>query len=385
MIDHLLVDIFLGKEEAGEIEDQEEEVMVREEVGVQEGEDRVDLVPPIRKRKILNEEERIEVISMSSKGLTNRAIAKQMKVSHQSIGTILQRWKTCGMVKDRKRSGRRRSTDRITDRQMVRIATKDRFITADEIRQRIGVPVSLSTVIRRLKEKGLKSRFATKKPLISERNRKKRLEWCKKHEQWTVDDWSKVLFSDESPFWVRCKRAKRAWSKRGEGLRPETCQATVKHGVKINVWGCFAAHGVGELYLVDGILEQKQYRQILEDYMLPSAENLFPNDEEWIFQQDNDPKHTANATKDWFRTNIYREVKVLDWPAQSPDLNPIENLWSILDQNLKDRKSNTEDELFTVLKKGWSELSQNCLQNLVESMPRRIKACIENKGLATKY
>jgi transposase len=144
-----------------------------EEVGVQDAEDRVDLVPPIRKRKILTEEQRVEVISMSAEGLSNLAIAKQMKVSHQSIGTILQRWNTCRLVRDRKRSGRRRKTDRRTDQRMVRIATKNRTITADEIRKSIDVPVSLTTVRSRLNEGGLKSRFATKKPLITEINRKK--------------------------------------------------------------------------------------------------------------------------------------------------------------------------------------------------------------------
>ena len=384
LIDHLLVDIFLGEEEAGEIEDQAENEEHMEEVGVQDDEDRVDLVPPIRKRKILTEEQRVSVISMSAKGLSNRAIGKKMKVSHQSIGRILQRWNTDGLVKDRKRSGRRRKTDTRTDLRMVRIAKKDRSITTEEIRKNIGAQVCSRTISNRLKEGGLKSRIATKKPLISEINRKKRLEWCKAHQHWTYEQWSKVLFSDESPFSVRCKRARRIWVTPKEGLSYKNCQATVKHGKKINVWGCFAADGVGNLCQVNGILEQKQYRDILLKHMIPSAGKLFDvaNGEKWIFQQDNDPKHTADLTEEWF---YGFRVTVLDWPAQSPDLNPIENLWSELDRRLKDRKTNTKEDLFRVLEEGWNNLPKEYLKKLVESMPRRIKACIKNKGFATKY
>jgi hypothetical protein len=101
-----------------------------------------------------------------------------------------------------------------------------------------------------------------------------------------------------------------------------------------------------------------------------------------MFQQDNDPKHTATINRNYMAGNI----RCLDrWPAQSSDLNPIENLWSIIDQRLRDRTCNNEDDLFTIIEEGWKSLEPALLTSLVDSMPRRCEAAIDSKGSATKY
>jgi hypothetical protein len=208
-----------------------------------------------------------------------------------------------------------------------------------------------------------------------------RLEWCHERKNWTIEQWRKILWSDESPYVLRYAKRFRVWRMHNERYNPQVCRATVKHDKKINVWGCFAAHGVGKLYRVEGILDAKGYHSILQRQMKPSMNQLFP-DKNSFFQQDNDPKHTANINKSYLRRY---EVPTLPWPSQSPDLNPIENLWSILDDRVKNRVPNSEKELFQVLEEAWNNLPVALLTSLVDSMPRRVAAVIQNKGFATKY
>lgn len=156
---------------------------------------------------------------------------------------------------------------------------------------------------------------------------------------------------------------------------------TVKHDKKINVWGCFSASGVGSLRGIEGIMNQEIYLDIVEEPMLHSDHLLFGR-ENWIFQQDNDPKHTVNRVKNWLTEN---DCIPMQWPAQSPDLNPIVNLWSIVDRRLCNRQCNTEAELFQFLLEGWNSLPVDLLNRLVDSLPDRCRAVSESRGFPTKY
>ena len=146
------------------------------------------------------------------------------------------------------------------------------------------------------------------------------------------------------------------------------------------VWGCFSSSGVGPLHRIVGIMDQFLYRDILENTMLPFAKKKMPRG--WIFQQDNDPKHTAKRVKKYLSD---KKVRVLEWPAQSPDLNPIENLWHKVQQGIRGKKFKTPDVLFAALQTEWSRLPPTYMAKLVESMPRRCQAVIKSKGAPTKY
>ena len=284
-------------------------------------------------------------------------------------------------------SGRPRKTSIREDRFLIREATRERNpldvcpSVADlskSLKERTSTQISPLTVQRRLHEKNFKKFPKTKKPYVSQVNRRKRLQFARRYRHWTVDQWKKIIWSDESPFVLRFQRRSYVWRRRNEQLSPRCLQGTLKHQKKIMVWGCFSWYGVGAFCRINGILTKEKYRQILIRHMRPSARRL--HGENYIFQHDNDPKHTATIVKQYLRN---QQIEVLPWPAQSPDLNPIENLCSELDRRVDKRES--EEELFECLKKAWANLDHGYLAKLIESMPKRCNRMIKSRGYPISY
>ena len=135
---------------------------------------------------------------------------------------------------------------------------------------------------------------------------------------------------------------------------------------------------------VEGRMDADQYCQILGKGVVESFEKLEIPEDERCFQQDNDPKHTSHKAKQWFEDN---NIQVLEWPAQSPDLNPIEHLWEHLKRQLQkyDTSPKGVHELWDRLVEEWNAIPPEVCQNLIESMPRPVKAVIKANGGHTKY
>ena len=323
------------------------------------------------------------MVNMYQEGYSFRQIASCYDVHHSGVCKVISKYLEKGSVARVVGSGRKRITTDRDDRLIMREVKKDRKINCYQIRKNLGLQnVSVRTIRRRVTETGeFKSYWAARKPFISEKNRKKRVEWASARLNWTIEQWRKVVWSDESPFVLRHGKRFRVWRLHNERYNPMCTKATVKHDKKINVWGCFSAHGVGRLYRIIGIMDQSVYHYVLQWQMKPSINILFP-DKNCYFQQDNDPKHTAKSIKTYLGNY---DVPILDWPSQSPDLNPIENLWSILDDRVKDRQPGNEAELFQVLENAWKTLPVDLLSRLVDSMPHRCQAVVDAKGYATKY
>ena len=251
----------------------------------------------------------------------------------------------------------------------------------------ISTSVTPQTVRNVLKEAGFRSATKKKVPMLKGSHRQQHLKFAQYHENWTLEDWKRVLWTDETKInRIGSDGKVYVWKQQGEPVSDRTTTPTVKHGGGNNlmVWGCMGWNGVGKLIEVQGNMDAVQYCEILEEGVEESIESLEMAKDKWYFQQDNDPKHTSKKADQWFSDNNIIPMK---WPAQSPDLNPIEHLWQHLKAKLQqyDIPPKGVHELWDRVAKEWTEIPPETCQKLIESMPRKIQAVLKAKGGHTKY
>lgn len=175
------------------------------------------------------------------------------------------------------------------------------------------------------------------------------------------------------------------WKDPKQSLQPRHIKPTVKYGGgSVIIWGCMGAFGVGNYCKIDGRMDGNLYREILKDEFMGTISACNLNVGDVIFQQDNDPKHTAVKTNNWFINN---GVKVLDWPSQSPDLNPIEHLWNEVDRRLRQLPGeiSSMDDLWSKIQLVWNQIDTDFCIKLIDTMPQRIKDILRANGGYTKW
>lgn len=279
-------------------------------------------------------------------------------------------------------SRRKKKTSNAEDRLIYRHVRSNPSASTREIAEDLKLNISSRTIRRRIENCGLKSYARKKKPLLRKANIKKRLQFAKKYVNMPLSYWERVIWTDESKFELKNqKRRQRVWCKSNERLLQKFCQATVKHGGgSLLVWGCFSYKGVGRLVKIDGKMTGESYVQLLKDNFSHSVRKMRMR--RFVFQQDNDPKHTSRVAKQYFES---KKWEILEWPPQSPDLNPIEHLWGILDSKIPITSRTSLPSFWEGMQEGWEAIPEDVLRKLVESMPSRLQAVIENHGEHTKY
>lgn len=270
------------------------------------------------------------IVKLYAQGHTMRKIGEIVGRRHSTIQYIINKYE--GKVTNNSGRGRKKILSETDERYILReikINPKQSVPKLkEEVSKRINRPISVETVRRVLRKENYNGRIARKKPFISHVNKKKRLEFAKKYVNQPLEFWNNVVFTDETKINIFGSDGKQiVWRKPNTELNTKNTIKTIKHGGgSILLWGAMGAGGTGNLCEIVGIMNKNVYLDILKNNLQESIQKLnMPT--VYYFQQDNDPKHTAHIVKEWL---LYNVPKLLNTPPQSPDINPIENLWKIL-------------------------------------------------------
>uniref|UniRef100_A0A1B0DQ35 Tc1-like transposase DDE domain-containing protein n=1 Tax=Phlebotomus papatasi TaxID=29031 RepID=A0A1B0DQ35_PHLPP len=240
-----------------------------------------------------------------------------------------------------------------------------------------GVITSVRTVQRALRECGLRAVRRQKKPKFSPSHQRRRLDFAIRHKYWTVDDWKRLIWSDETMInRLGSDGSRFVWKNPTSPVVDHHIIPTLKFGGgSLMMWGCMTYNGVGFACQIVGRMNAEAYVNILDNNFIPTLDSFMLDCSDIIFQQDNNPKCTSRLAKSWFDEN---SIEVLEWPAQSPDLNPIEHLWSYLKRKLLSYETTPESihELWKRIRDEWYRIPLIVCKKLVEMGQKRVKRSI---------
>jgi transposase len=327
------------------------------------------------RRNDLTIEEKTKIDVLSQTGLTNNQIANEIHRHKSCISRHINKKRS---IKGKKVSGRKQKLSSRTKRQIFKCAIKENK-TCGIIKRDLKLDVSRWTIARSLKENPNVRYMKMKKcPLLKKIHIEKRLQFAKETMAFG-EKWKDVLFSDEKKFnldgpdgfkyyWADLTTEKKVFSKRVGG------------GGSVMIWGAFSSKGKSELLFINTRLNADGYQQLIEDELI-ECQNRNNN---MIFQQDNAPIHVARSTMKWFETH---NIKVLNWPPLSPDLNPIENIWGIMAREIYDggKQFSNVNELKTAIQNSWNNVDEEIIKKLINSMNNRIFELISVKGKKINY
>ncbi|KAG0817752.1 hypothetical protein G6F16_012601 [Rhizopus arrhizus] len=325
------------------------------------------------------------IVQLLKEGVSGEEISTKTGVS---TGTISKIRKNHDLGDLKTNGGRPFVISTLLGRRILRNFNSGNYKNASDAARKLledGENISAETIRRFLKESGYAAIHKPKFLPLTKHRMKERYEFAGAHLSRTIDDWKKVIFSDETKVnRIGSDGLQWTWTN-GDKLKDFQVQHMIKHGGgSLMLWGCLTWYGVGYLSNIKGSINSDFYIGILEDELMKTFDWYDLQKEDIIFQQDNASIHTAKEVSEWLENN---NISVLRWPPHSPDLNPIENLWSILKRRLLQYEKQPDGmlELWSRIENVWESITQNECQKLIESMPKRIKAVYNAKGGHTKY
>lgn len=315
-------------------------------------------------------------------GVSVRNIANELGVNRKTVLLAKRKLEETGTISRKQGTGRQRVSSREEDVHLVEALREDPFKTAVQAKAATNFSGSVRTARRRIAETELRNRCAANKVFLTEAHMRERVIFAERYLN-NPRIWQTVIFSDEKTF-QSCRNGRvRVYRPVGARFNRRYINTSTRSGrFSVNVWGWISSRGPGICVIVEERLTAEVYRDILQEAMLPSVLPVHGND--FTFQQDNCPIHKARLVRQFLAEN---GVATLVWPARSPDLNPIENVWAIMTKkvNTNNNIPQNREELIEKIREAWQELNVEYIQKLISSMPRRIQSVIDVAGAQIKY
>lgn len=323
------------------------------------------------------------IVGQSERGASQREISKFLNIPLSTVNRVITQFKRKEKTTVEPRPGRAGPSER-SKRVLVREVLREPRKSTAELAA--TSQKSQRTVLRYLHSVGMYKRVAKKKPLLTAFQKRRRMAWAIEMRTKPEEFWRSVIFSDESRYWQFSDSGRtRLWRRSSQQLDDKFLHQTVKYGgVNIMVWGAIWYGGRSQLVICDGNINAAKYIQILTEGLLPIFDNAILSKEDATFMEDGAPCHKARTTTTWKEE---QGIRILPWPGQSPDMNPIENVWHIIQTNMakRPRKPSNKEELVAAVTEEWLNIPEDTINHLIDSMPRRLAALHASKGGSTKY
>ena len=347
--------------------------------------------------RLISHAKQWEIVVLHQQGLNYSQISRQAGVSRHCVTTTIGRWIQGGRQDPTHRPQYQRlktATADDQDENLVALCRSEPFLTPRELRARLHLPCSISTVKRRLRQNDLGGYRSPHKPSLTANHKAERLRFALAHHPHPEPPlvpylWDNVAFSDECMVCTSDHGVR--WVRRPRNARWEEkyiSECTRSSRTSISIWGLISRYGLGPLVLIQGRMNSQQYcRRIIHVKVIP----FLREHPDLVFQQDNASIHRSRYTRDFMGRH---NIPVLEgWPAKSPDLSIIENCWHSLKMELEGKIENLQGrdkkgQLFRKVSEAWEALRQKqppVVQNLYRSIPARLDFVINKEGGSTPY
>ena len=260
------------------------------------------------------------------------------------------------------------------------------------LKSRLNIRAHEETVRRWLKQHLARPLRQQRKPKLQATHTTDRLAYCK---EWIRKDWSNVVVTDSKYFWL-CPRGygPKVWVRYGEEA---PYAAAERNCYKVHAYAGVSKYGRTPLIVTVGTtglqsstkgVTGEVYKQILQEELIPACRKLMRkggkgwSDRSWIFQQDNAKPHTSRVVTAWLKA---QKFTVMKWPAKSPDLSWIENLWGYVAVKLSKRTDLTKENFMHACQDEWNNIPDEVHIKFYDSIHSRLQACIDCNGGSTKH